>query len=108
MSDLIEKEVAESESQAAVATESAPKESAPQKIKGDSVAHSAVVVMLAMIVSRVLGYIRDVIIYAQIGQNHFTDAYNAAFKIPDCIYMILVGGALSAAFIPVVSSYLAK
>ncbi len=108
MSDLIEKEVAESESRAAVATENAPKESAPQKIKGDSVAHSAIVVMLAMIVSRVLGYIRDVIIYAQIGQNHFTDAYNAAFKIPDCIYMILVGGALSAAFIPVVSSYLAK
>ena len=79
-----------------------------KETKGDSVARSAVVVMLAMIVSRLLGYVRDVIIYAQIGQNHFTDAYNAAFKIPDCIYMILVGGALSAAFIPVVSSYLAK
>lgn len=76
--------------------------------KEDSVARSAMVVMIAMIVSRVLGYIRDVIIYAQIGQNNFTDAYNAAFKIPDCIYMILVGGALSAAFIPVVSSYIAK
>lgn len=78
------------------------------EIKGDSVARSAMVVMLAMIISRVLGYIRDIIIYAQIGQNSYTDAYNAAFKIPDCIYMILVGGALSAAFIPVVSSYLAR
>jgi putative peptidoglycan lipid II flippase len=78
------------------------------EIKGDSVARSAMVVMLAMIVSRILGYIRDIIIYAQIGQNSYTDAYNAAFKIPDCIYMILVGGALSAAFIPVVSSYLAR
>lgn len=77
-------------------------------VKEDSVAHSAMVVMLAMIVSRLLGYLRDVIIYAQIGQNNFTDAYNAAFKIPDAIYMILVGGALSAAFIPVVSSYIAK
>ena len=89
--------------QDAVAEEKKEKET-----KGDSVARSAIVVMLAMIVSRLLGYVRDVIIYAQIGQNHFTDAYNAAFKIPDCIYMILVGGALSAAFIPVVSSYLAK
>ncbi len=80
----------------------------PVEIKGDSVVRSAMVVMLAMIISRVLGYIRDIIIYAQIGQNSYTDAYNAAFKIPDCIYMILVGGALSAAFIPVVSSYLAR
>lgn len=78
------------------------------KVKTDSVARSALVVMAAMMISRVLGYVRDVIIYAQIGQNNFTDAYNAAFKIPDCIYMILVGGALSAAFIPVVSSYLAR
>ena len=78
------------------------------KQEGDSVARSALIVMIAMVVSRFLGYIRDVIIYAQIGQNSYTDAYNAAFKIPDCIYMILVGGALSAAFIPVVSSYLAR
>ncbi len=78
------------------------------KIKEDSVARSAMVVMIAMIVSRILGYLRDVIIYARIGQNHYTDAYAAAFKIPDCIYMILVGGALSAAFIPVISSYIAK
>lgn len=77
-------------------------------VREDSVARSAMVVMLSMIVSRLLGYVRDVIIYAQIGQNNFTDAYNAAFKIPDAIYMILVGGALSAAFIPVVSSYIAR
>lgn len=108
MSDLIEKEVAESEKQVEVDAENGSKEQVSQEIKGDSVAHSAIVVMLAMIVSRILGYIRDVIIYAQIGQNNYTDAYNAAFKIPDCIYMILVGGALSAAFIPVVSSYLAN
>ena len=83
-------------------------EPTPSKDGGQSVARSALVVMIAMIVSRILGYLRDVIIYARIGQNSFTDAYNAAFKIPDCIYMILVGGALSAAFIPVVSSYIAK
>ena len=78
------------------------------RIKEDSVARSAIVVMLASLVSRFLGYFRDVIIYAQIGQNSFTDAYNAAFKIPDAIYTFLVGGALAAAFIPVISSYIAK
>ena len=102
---------AESEKTAAAAAADALPEKKKEtgvEVKGDSVARSAMIVMIAMIVSRILGYLRDVIIYAQIGQNHFTDAYNAAFKIPDCIYMILVGGALSAAFIPVISSYIAK
>ncbi|MBQ2763944.1 MAG: hypothetical protein IJF43_02760, partial [Firmicutes bacterium] len=36
-------------------------------IKEDSVARSAMVVMISMLISRFLGYFRDVIIYAQIG-----------------------------------------
>lgn len=69
---------------------------------------AANILMLTTIASRVLGYLRDVLIFAQFGQNNLTDAYNAAFSIPDFLYMILVGGALSSAFIPVFSSYLAK
>lgn len=64
-------------------------------------------IMLAMIISRILGYVRDMVIYAEFGQNAVTDAYNAAFSIPDFLYMLLVGGALSSAFIPVFSGYLA-
>ena len=69
---------------------------------------AANVLMLTTIASRVLGYLRDVLIFAKFGQNELTDAYNAAFSIPDFLYMILVGGALSSAFIPVFSSYLAR
>lgn len=69
---------------------------------------AANILMLTTIASRVLGYLRDVLIFAKFGQNSVTDAYNAAFSIPDFLYMILVGGALSAAFIPVFSSYLAR
>ena len=64
--------------------------------------------MVTMLASRLLGYVRDVIILAKFGQNRLTDAYNAAFSVPDLLYMLLVGGALSSAFIPVFSSYLAK
>lgn len=71
------------------------------------VAKGASFIMLAMIVSRILGYIRDIIIYARYNQSNVTDAYNAAFSIPDFLYMLLVGGALSSAFIPVFSSYIA-
>lgn len=70
-------------------------------------ASAAGFIMLAMIISRILGYVRDMVIYARFGQNAITDAYNAAFSIPDFLYMLLVGGALSSAFIPVFSGYLA-
>ena len=52
--------------------------------------------MVAMILSRIIGYVRDMVIYARFGQNNLTDAYNAAFSIPDFLYL-LVGGALSSA-----------
>lgn len=70
------------------------------------VAKAAGILMVSMILSRVLGYLRDVVIYAEFGQNRLTDAYNAAFSIPDFLYMLLVGGALSSAFIPVFTSYI--
>ncbi len=64
--------------------------------------------MVATLLARVLGLARDVVFYSWFGRSHVTDAYNAAFSIPDLIYMLLVGGALSSAFIPVFSSYLAR
>ena len=61
-----------------------------------------------MVIARILGYVRDALLYAIFGQNRITDIYNAAFSIPDFIYMILIGGALSSAFIPVFGGYLAR
>lgn len=74
---------------------------------GKRVAKAAGMLMVAMILSRMIGYVRDMVIYARFGQNNFTDAYNAAFSIPDFLYYLLVGGALSSAFIPVFSSLIA-
>ncbi len=78
------------------------------KEQNATVARAAGFLMVTMIASRILGYVRDVIIYNSFGQNRITDAYHAAFSIPDFLYMILVGGALSSAFIPVFSSYVNK
>ncbi|KAB2952405.1 murein biosynthesis integral membrane protein MurJ [Heliorestis acidaminivorans] len=63
--------------------------------------------MIAMLISRILGFVREAVIGAKFGQNEITDAYIAAFTLPDFLYFLLVGGALSAAFIPVFSSYIA-
>ena len=77
------------------------------KIKSGGVARAAGTIMVAMALSRLFGYIRDVVIYTKFGQDFRTDAYNAAFSIPDFLYYLLVGGALSSAFIPVFSGYIA-
>lgn len=74
---------------------------------GKRMARAAFLLMVTVILSRVLGYGREVALYSLFGQNYITDAYRAAFSIPDLIYMLLVGGALSSALIPVFSSYLA-
>ena len=74
--------------------------------RSGGVAKAAGIIMISMIISRVIGYLRDVVIAFEIGQNNFTDAYNTAFTIPDYLYALLVGGALSSAFIPVFASYI--
>jgi len=75
--------------------------------KNYGVAKAAGILMLSTISSRIFGYVRDIIIGTKFGQGSMTDAYLAAFSIPDFLYYLLVGGAVSAAFIPVFSSYVA-
>ena len=47
-----------------------------------------------------LGFMREAVIAGLIGRGRATDAYNAAFQIPDILFYFLAGGALSIAFIP--------
>ncbi|MBA3725115.1 MAG: murein biosynthesis integral membrane protein MurJ [Armatimonadetes bacterium] len=61
-----------------------------------------------ILLSRVLGQIRDTIISYQFGQDAITDAYRAAFSIPDLLFFLIAGGALSSAFIPVFTKYWAN
>ncbi|MGH2377912.1 MAG: murein biosynthesis integral membrane protein MurJ [Candidatus Limnocylindria bacterium] len=74
-----------------------------------SIAQASLVMIGTLIASRILGWVRLSVIGAQFaGDPRELDAYIAAFRIPDTIFNLLVAGALSAAFIPVFSSYLAK
>jgi len=60
-----------------------------------------------ILLSRLLGFVRETIT-ANLFTRAETDPFFAAFVIPDFMYYLLVGGALSAAFIPLFSEYLAK
>ncbi|MGE5404836.1 MAG: murein biosynthesis integral membrane protein MurJ [Candidatus Saccharibacteria bacterium] len=73
-----------------------------------NIAKAAGFIMFMTIIARVLGYVRDIVLLSQFGANYTTDAYIVAFTVPDFIYNLLVGGALSSAFIPTFSSYLSK
>ena len=63
--------------------------------------------MVTFFISRILGIVREMAVN-NYGMGDETDAYYAAFQIPDIIYTVLVGGALSTAFIPVYGKYIAK
>ncbi|HWP84535.1 MAG TPA: lipid II flippase MurJ, partial [Terriglobia bacterium] len=66
---------------------------------------SAAIVAASVFLSRVLGFFRDWTLARQIGSNELTDAYNAAFTIPDILNYLLAGGALSITFLPVFLEY---
>lgn len=62
--------------------------------------------MLSLFLSRVLGLVRDATMSGMFGSTIHTDAYRLAFQIPDLMFFLIAGGALSSAFIPVFSEYL--
>lgn len=62
---------------------------------------NTLVVALGYFASRVLGLVRDMFITAQFGTSPAVDAYRAAFALPDLLYLVVAGGALGTALIPV-------
>jgi putative peptidoglycan lipid II flippase len=68
---------------------------------------AAIVVSAGVIISRVLGQLREVIFAQLLGASQVTDQYVAAFRIPDFMNYLLAGGFLSITFIPIFSRYLA-
>ncbi len=72
------------------------------------IGRAAALMMASVFLSRLLGYARDAVIAYQHGATSDTDAYFAAFTIPDFLNYLLAGGALSITFIPIFARYLAE
>ena len=60
----------------------------------------------AFIASRILGLFRTTMFAAIFGASITSDAYYQAFLVPDLLFTIVAGGALSSAFIPVFTNYM--
>ncbi|MGH2356893.1 MAG: murein biosynthesis integral membrane protein MurJ, partial [Candidatus Limnocylindria bacterium] len=69
---------------------------------------ASLILTVAALASRVLGWVRLLVIGSQFGASRELDAYFAAFRIPDAIFQLVVAGALSAALIPVFAGYRAR
>jgi putative peptidoglycan lipid II flippase len=72
------------------------------------IAQASGIVMASVLASRVLGFFRDWTVAHQIGSNAITDAYYAAFTLPDFLNYLVAGGSLSLTFIPVFTKYVAE
>jgi putative peptidoglycan lipid II flippase len=75
---------------------------------GRVLATASLILTIAALASRLLGWVRLLVIGSQFGASRELDAYFAAFRIPDAIFQLVVAGALSAALIPVFSGYRAR
>ncbi len=59
------------------------------------------IVSLFAIASRVIGLAREIIIARQFGTSGEYDAYLAAFRVPDLLFLLIMTGSFGSAFIPV-------
>ena len=73
-----------------------------------TLATAGLIVTGAFLASRLLGYVRVVVIATTVGIDRELDTFFAAFRIPDLIFQLVAAGALSSALLPVVSGMLAN
>src|SRR5690242_16973977 len=73
--------------------------------KQHSVARSAGIVSIAVMFSRVLGLVREMVFARYFGVGFIYDAYQVAFRIPNVLRDLFAEGALSAAFVKVFTDY---
>ncbi|MFI8812201.1 MULTISPECIES: murein biosynthesis integral membrane protein MurJ [unclassified Streptomyces] len=68
--------------------------------KPASVLRSGAVMAAGSVVSRATGFIRSAVVVAALGTGLAADGYTVANTVPNILYMLLIGGALNAVFVP--------
>ncbi len=72
------------------------------------IAKAAGIVGAFTFLSRILGFIRDVIVAKYFGAGLSADAFFVAFRIPNLLRRLLAEGSLTVSFVPVFTEYLTK
>ncbi len=66
-----------------------------------SIAQASVILMASFFLSALMAAVRQVLFNAHFGTSPEASAYYAAFRLPDMLFNLIAGGALSSAMIPV-------
>jgi putative peptidoglycan lipid II flippase len=72
------------------------------------VAEASFLLMVSFFLSAGLGAVRQILFNASFGAGVDANAYYAAFRLPDTLFSLIAGGALSSAMIPVLLSTLQR
>src|SRR6185369_2380589 len=94
--------------QVGAGTPAAPAKTPPAKTDSTSTGRSAFFVGAGILISRIVGLIRQRIFAHYFGSSGEGDAFSAAFRIPNFLQNVFGEGALSASFIPVYAKLLAQ
>ncbi|MCS7151220.1 MAG: murein biosynthesis integral membrane protein MurJ [Endomicrobia bacterium] len=65
-------------------------------------------VSTGIMISRIMGYFRDMLVASFFGADFYSDAFYAAFRIPNLFRRLFGESSLNAAFVPVFSDYIHK
>jgi len=79
----------------------------PQSPQGEThhISRAAGLIGAATFCSRILGFIRDIILASLFGANAAADAFYIAYRIPNLLRELFAEGSMSSAFIPVFTEY---
>jgi putative peptidoglycan lipid II flippase len=75
--------------------------------EGRRIAASGALLLVAFAVTKAAGYLQKVIIAHRFGTSGDMDVYALSFTVPDLLLFLVIGGAVSSAFVPVTSARLA-
>src|SRR5438067_1440281 len=73
----------------------------PSLDPGAAVASAAAIILVGNVASRLLGLVREQVMAWLFGATGDTDAFVVASAVPTMVYDLLIGGAITAALVPV-------
>ncbi|HEY9122043.1 MAG TPA: murein biosynthesis integral membrane protein MurJ [Brevefilum sp.] len=79
-----------------------------QATANQQIARAAGTVMLAFIISNLVGLMRGIVITDAFGTSSDLDSFNAANRIVELLFNLVAGGALGSAFIPAFTAFLTR
>ena len=90
--------------------DNSPVPEGPTRVGSDrnNMAAATIIMMIGLLLSKVSGHLREILIVPILGYGTISDAYIIGFQVPDLFYQLLVGGAIQAAITPTLAASLEK